>query len=223
MFQMSVSNFHCPSSFCQTTAYLRAPSCGVAPLGVNVQVPISRAALRPSGLTSIAGHLTSPSCCIAWVQKPWISEVPLTIGAPAGSTWASSVYMVATAAASPLLNAAPHWSSSFWIAALLCAKAGAAQISTPATLKTLRKIRRGMQFLPILARDIPALSRNGQSRMSPALERRLGSDVDGPGHHRDAAPADPCLDDRAAALLGRGVEEARPPHLDALGDPHGER
>src|ERR1700733_1026139 len=63
IFQMSWSSFHWPSSFCQTTAYLSVPSCGEAPFVLNVQVPTSRAALRPSGLTSRGVHLTSPSCC----------------------------------------------------------------------------------------------------------------------------------------------------------------
>ena len=49
MFQMSWISFQPLSVFTQATAYLSALSCGVAPLVLKVQVPISRAALRPSG------------------------------------------------------------------------------------------------------------------------------------------------------------------------------
>ena len=54
MFQMSVFSSHWLATFRQTTTYFKAPSCGEAPLVLKVQVPTSRAPVRPIGMTSLA-------------------------------------------------------------------------------------------------------------------------------------------------------------------------
>jgi len=83
---MSVDSFQSLPTFCHTTTYLPAISCGGELLVVSAKVPISRAAASPSGFTSTTVSVTLAMPYAAVVQKAWIRARPAIIGLPGGRT-----------------------------------------------------------------------------------------------------------------------------------------
>src|SRR5437763_1624049 len=176
MFQMSVASCHCPPIFRHTTTYLPVICSGGCAFVLKLNVPISRAAPGPSDWTSTVVSLASPSCFTGPPQNFSIALCPFAISAPAGSTYASGVYIAAKAFASPLLKAAIHSAFSFSIELLACAQAGEAD-----SRKQARKIAiRAIGTLPGRG-DCPAISRNAQfSDLDPAFQVEDGAR----GEHR---------------------------------------
>src|SRR5205823_12318734 len=140
MFQMSVASCHCPPIFRHTTTYLPVICSGGCAFVLKLNVPISRAAPGPSDWTSTVVSLASPSCFTAPPQNFSIALCPFAISAPAGSTYASGVYIPAKAFASPLLKAAIHSAFSLSIELLACAHAGEADNRKQATKIAMRAI-----------------------------------------------------------------------------------
>src|SRR5947209_4806644 len=140
VFQMSVASCHCPPIFRHTTTYLPVTCSGGCAFVLKLNVPISRAAPGPSDWTSTVVSLASPSCFTAPPQNFSIALCPFAITAPAGSTYASGVYIAAKAFASPLLKAAIHSAFSFSIELLACAQAGEADSRKQARKIAMRAI-----------------------------------------------------------------------------------
>src|SRR5947199_7381731 len=140
VFQMSVASCHCPPILRHTTTYLPVICSGGCAFVLKLNVPISRAAPGPSDWTSTVVSLASPSCFTAPPQNFSIALCPFAISAPAGSTYASGVYIAAKAFASPLLKAAIHSAFSLSIELLAWAQAGEADSRKQARKIAMRAI-----------------------------------------------------------------------------------
>ena len=88
-FHMSVVSFQSFPTFSQTTTYFPVTSCGVVPLVFRANVPISRAAEGPSGLTSTVVSFGSPTCYAMPFHIASMAARPCTIAEPGGNTVAS--------------------------------------------------------------------------------------------------------------------------------------
>src|SRR5262249_24323888 len=130
MFQMSVESCHWPPILRQTTTYLPVTCSDGCAFVLNTKVPTSRAAPGPSDCTSTVVNFASPSCFTAPPEIFPMASCPSANSAPAGSTYASGVYIAAKAFASPLLKAVTHSAFSFSIEFLACANAGDADNSS---------------------------------------------------------------------------------------------
>ena len=90
-FQISAASFQFPRTFSHTTTYLPVTSFGAGPLVFKLKVPISRAANRPSRLTSMVVTFGSPTCYAMPFHIAAIAALPFTMPEPGGNAVASSV------------------------------------------------------------------------------------------------------------------------------------
>src|SRR5450830_970874 len=90
-FQISAASFQSLPTFSHTTTYLPVTSLGVGPLVFKLKVPISRAANRPSRLTSMVVTFGSPTCSAMPFHIAAIAALPFTMPEPGGNAVASSV------------------------------------------------------------------------------------------------------------------------------------
>src|SRR4029079_6162435 len=90
-FHMSVVSFQSFPACAQKTTYFPITSCGVGPLVFRANVPISRAAEGPSGLTSMVVSFGSPTCSAMLFHMTSMAVRPCTIAEPGGNAVASVV------------------------------------------------------------------------------------------------------------------------------------
>src|SRR6478609_3153403 len=90
-FQISDESFQSFPTFSQTTTYFPVTSCGEGALVLKLKVPISRAALGPSDLTSKVVSFGSPTLSAMRLNIAPMAAPPCTIAEPCGNAVASVV------------------------------------------------------------------------------------------------------------------------------------
>ena len=90
-FQISDASFQSFPTFSQTTTYFPVTSCGEGDLVLKLKVPISRAALGPSDLTSKVVSFGSPTLSAMLLNIAPMAAPPCTIAEPCGNAVASVV------------------------------------------------------------------------------------------------------------------------------------
>src|SRR5215831_7445389 len=90
-FHISTASFQSSPTFSHTTTYFPPTSCGIGLFVLRLNVPISRAAVGPSDLTSRVVNFGLLTCSANPFHMAAIASLPVTIAAQGGNAVATSV------------------------------------------------------------------------------------------------------------------------------------